>query len=128
MTRPCVLSRAWSESEGWCGYGLSVLELKKTEEATEGKEDTESEDGLSGGEGSALDRGDDEGTELGPGGGISMVGKWRDLTVDTLVLMLSSIVVVVGDKTGRAIQWPAGAGPGPESFPHPAPRGRALPP
>ena len=77
MTRPCVLSRAWSESEGWCGYGLLALELKKTEEATEGKEDTESEDGLSGGEGSALDRGDDEGTELGPadGGGISMVGK-----------------------------------------------------
>ena len=49
-----------------------------------------------------------------------MGGKWRDLTVETLVLMLSSIVVVVGDKTGSRnpdASRPQARGPARSPFP-----------
>lgn len=57
MMSPCVDSLAWSECGCECG-GLAAAEEKKKDDPTEGSEDTDS-DGLSGGEGSALDRGDD---------------------------------------------------------------------
>lgn len=46
-----------ASSRGWCG-GLAAAELKKKDEDTDGRDDTESE-GLSGGDGSALERGDE---------------------------------------------------------------------
>lgn len=58
MMSPCVDSLAWSDSGRDCG-GLAAAELKKNEDDTEGNEETESEEGLSGGEGRALERGED---------------------------------------------------------------------
>jgi hypothetical protein len=61
MIRPCVESRAssdWGRESG----GLAAAELKKKDEDTDGREDTESEEGLSGGDGRALERGE-EGAE-----------------------------------------------------------------
>jgi len=55
--RPCVESLMWS-GWGWVWGGLAAAEEKKKEEETDGKEDTESE-GLSGGDGKALERGDE---------------------------------------------------------------------
>lgn len=40
-----------------CG-GLAAAELKKNEEETDGNDETESDDGLSGGEGNALEGGE----------------------------------------------------------------------
>jgi hypothetical protein len=66
MISPC--SFAWSDSERDCG-GLAAAELKKNEEDTEGRDDTEPEEGLSGGDGRALERGE-EGTETPLFGGM----------------------------------------------------------
>jgi hypothetical protein len=58
MIRPCVESLACSE----CGRewgGLAAADEKKNEDDTEGSEDTEPEDGLSGGDGKELERGED---------------------------------------------------------------------
>lgn len=62
-----------------CG-GLAAAELKKNEEDTDGNEDTESEDGLSG----ALERGDDDAEKISESG-------WNARIVAALVLILSSI-------------------------------------
>ena len=63
-----------------CG-GLAAAEEKKTEEEREGEEEIES--GLSGGLGSALERGD-EGWDTPVD--VSTAGKWISRTVRTLTL------------------------------------------
>ena len=91
MMSPCVDSLASSDC-GRARGGLAAAELKKKDDETDGRDETESDEGLSGGEGSTLDRGDEGGETLG--GGMF----WGDSVcmqrmVDALVAMLSSIIV-----------------------------------
>lgn len=60
ITSPWVESLACGCSDGGCECGgLAAAELKKNDEETEGNDETESEEGLSGGEGKAPERGED---------------------------------------------------------------------
>ena len=77
---PWVESLASSDWGREC-EGLAADELKKKDEDTDGKEETESEEGLSG----ALERGE-EGAEA-----LVKASGWKPRIVVALVLILSSI-------------------------------------
>jgi hypothetical protein len=74
--------------------GLAAAEEKKKEEETDGNEETESEgewEGLSGGEGSAVERGDEGWDTMGTVWGRTVI--FRDLTVEGLVHVLGHSMV-----------------------------------
>jgi hypothetical protein len=90
-------SSDWGREE--CG-GLAAAELlKKKEEETEGKEETESVEGLSG----ALERGEEGGeteTVVVLEFGFGEMSGWNERIVDALVLILSSI-----EEKGNGMGW-----------------------
>ena len=93
--------RPWVES-GCCGCewgGLAAAEEKKKDEVTDGRDDTDS-DGLSGGDGSALERGDEDWETLVTLLVIGITGSWTESwdserIVAALALTDSIVVVVV---------------------------------
>jgi hypothetical protein len=91
MMRPCVESRAWSD--GGCEWGgLAAAEEKKKEDETEGREETEPEEGLSGGEGRALERGED-GCDGGGSGGLAV---WASERIVEVLLVIESMYATGG--------------------------------